>query len=680
MAGSFAEFQSEIKRLLADGHMVRARQRLAAATHAARGLHEFAWIAQTHAKFGPAATTFPVAILSTVTLDTLRPVLQAEAGAHSLAVEPYFGGYGQLETELAPGGGAVRHEPKSVVFAWRLDDLAPQLCVFSPETARREADSLLDRISNLLTLARQSLPNASLLLHSFVPPETGPLGVLDGEHTAGLTSLVRTLNERLRELARATPAAHVIDCERLARRSGAAWHDVRFYFRARAPYGVPALAELAHEYVKYFRAISGRTKKVLVVDLDNTLWGGIVGEDGVGGIHVGHEYPGNCFLAFQQELRQLSARGVVLAINSKNNEADVREAFARRAEMAVAWEDFAAYRINWQNKAQNMRELAEELSLGLDSFVFVDDNPAELEIIQQELPEVAVIAVPTEPAELPGQVTRSGLFDSLVFTPEDRQRTRMYRAETERRELERSTPDLESFWRSLGMKLTVYEVSAEETARVAQLTQRTNQFNMTTRRYSEADIEQFRRSGRHQVRAYRLEDRFGDHGIIGVSIVEVRTLAPASGDDIRTLAPASEDLPTRQTLDHPRAPARARVANGVVQSSALPGEFNSGGMPAFADWSIDTFLMSCRVIGRTVEQTILTLIASAARAAGAKRLIGDLLPTKKNAPAQYVYPQFGFVASEPLPEGGTRYTLDLAGPVKPLPDWISVVGPAPSGS
>lgn len=626
VAGSFAEFQAEIQRLLKDGQQLRARHYLTARTNAASALHEYAWLAKSLASLELPATELPVAVLSSVTIDALRPILQAQALANGFDVRPYFGAFGQFETEVAPAGGAVAHNPRVAVFAWRLEDIAPQLCTrvleFPPQTVQLESDALLQRLSGIVQLAHQSLPAATLLLHSFVPPDAPPLGILDHEQSVGLTTVVRRLNQGLLALAHTTPGVHMVDCERLARHSAAAWHDPRYAFRARAPHGVAALAMMAREYVKYFRAISGQTKKVLVVDLDNTMWGGIVGEDGVGGIQIGHDYPGNCFLAFQQELRQLAARGVVLAINSKNNEADVQEVFARRSEMLLKLEDFAVTRINWQNKVQNMRELAEELSLGLDSFVFVDDNPAELEIVQQELPMVTVLAVPPEPAELPGQLTRLGYFDALAFTPEDRQRTQMYRAEAGRRQLERGSTDLESFWRSLDMKLTVLDVGTEEMSRVSQLTQRTNQFNMTTRRYTEADLQRLRQSGEHQIRAYRLEDRFGDYGIIAVTIV--RTGKP--------------------------------------------------------EWIIDTFLMSCRVIGRTVEHAILSLVALDAQDGGAKVVIGDLIPTRKNTPAQKVYAEFGFAQAEALPEGGTRYKLALYEPFRQIPDWINVVRPASAGA
>jgi FkbH-like protein len=371
---------------------------------------------------------------------------------------------------------------------------------------------------------------------------------------------------------------------------------------------------LAFEYVKYFRALAGRSKKVLVTDLDNTLWGGILGEEGVHAIELGPSYPGNAFTAFQREIKQLSRRGIVLAINSKNNESDVREVFEKHPHMPLRWEDFAGVRVNWTDKVTNMRQLAEELSLGLDSFVFIDDSPAEIEIVQRELPEVTTIQVPREPAQLPGLLARLGYFDSVLYTEEDRRRGELYRSQVKRLELERSSTNLEAFYRSLNMRLIIQTVDDADVPRVAQLTQRTNQFNLTTRRYSEADVRRVRDSETHVLRAYRLEDRFGDNGIIAVTIV------------------ATDGTAAR----------------------------------------LDTFLMSCRVIGRTLETAILAELVRELQGRGLKTLIGEFLPTKKNAPAKDVLEKHGFARSEAELDG-TLWELSLHDPSLRVPEWITVI-------
>jgi FkbH-like protein len=318
-------------------------------------------------------------------------------------------------------------------------------------------------------------------------------------------------------------------------------------------------------------------------------------------------------MAFQYEIKQLSKRGVVLTINSKNNEEDVREAFAGHSHMVLKWDDFAAKCINWQDKVANMRQLAEELSLGLDSFVFMDDNPYELEMVQQALPEVTVVAVPSEPSELPCLLSRPGFFDNIIYSEEDSKRGEFYRSQVQRTQLKESSTDLETFYRSLEMRLTIYDVKEAQIPRVAQLTQRTNQFNMTTRRYTESDIRRYAEDSGYLVRAYRLEDRFGDNGIISVVIVKKQE----------------------------------------------------------QNWYLDTFLMSCRVIGRTVETAILALLIKQARQAGFKSITADFVPTRKNAPAKDVYPQHGFRMVEKESDS-IRYKLDLVSADLGIPDWFEV--------
>lgn len=619
----FAEFRAGIDALGQAGATGQALARLRRRAEGDPPLFECRWLAEQLARFTPEALRFKLGILSSYTIEPIRDVLRARGLAAGFDLDLYFGGFQQFEQELLTiGSGLARHEPQAVILAWRLEELSPPLVWQSldmtDEQLDAEIDALLQRVGGLVAGAARNLPKASCLLHRFVAPQHAALGLIDAEHPRGHEALVGRLNAGLVELCRRTPGAHLIDCGALARRVGATGFDARHWYTAQAPAAPALLSALAAEYVKAARAVAGKTKKVLVVDLDNTLWGGILGEDGLEGIRVGPEYPGSAFADFQREVKRFGQRGVVLAVNSKNNEADVRAAFETHAGMVLRWTDFAATRVNWQDKAQNLRELAQELSLGLDSFVFVDDNPAELEIVQQQLPQVSVVQAPREAADLPGLLSRLGLFDGLVFSDEDRQRGAFYQAQAQRAELARSAgADLESYYESLGMRLTMLDVGEAEVARVSQLTHRTNQFNMTTRRYGEAEIRALVASPSHLVRAFRLEDRFGDNGIIAVVIL------------------------------------------------AREGEHDR----------IDTFLMSCRVIGRSVEEAIVALMAEEARARGSRALLGEFLPTKKNAPAQGVYERLGFAKTAESAAGAT-WQLDLSEAGPELPRWFEVAGAA----
>ncbi len=617
----FKTFQRDVRERLERNETTAVVHALAQRVLGQPGFLEYNWLARTlEQAVDGRAIPVPVGVLSTFTIESVRPLLRAIGFAHGLSIDPYFGGFQQLETEvLNPTSGLVRHSPTMVFFAWQLTDLAPtlwhSLLELSGEQRTQECSAVLARIRECVEGCRTNLPRAAQVLHTFVPPAASALGVLDFQDPRGHRVLVDELNAGLRDLAREHENVYLLDSEAVARQVGDATMVPGYFLRARAPLGPTAQVAFAQQYVSFARAVAGKTKKVVVVDLDNTMWGGVLGEDGIDGIRLGPDFPGNAFVAFQHELRQLSRRGVVLAINSKNNEGDVQEAFANHPHMVLALDEFAATRINWEDKAQNLRGLAEQLSLGLDSFVFVDDNPIELEIVQQQVPEVATVRVPDEPSLLPGLLSRSGYFDSVIYSEEDRKRTSFYRAEAGRQALQRATGDLEGFYRSLEMRLYVKSVGDAETPRVAQLTQRTNQFNMTTRRYSEADIRSFREDSGARVYCYRLTDRFGDNGIIAVIIVK----------------------------------------------SAGP------------QWEIDTFLMSCRVIGRTAETAMLALLAGEASAAGATALVGDVLPTKKNVPARQVYPDNQFEVAESLPDDGVRYRLSLPTDTLVVPEWIQVI-------
>ncbi len=614
---STKEFRDKIAKLT-DQDSAQVFRCLADRVESEPAFHEFPWLARELTRWASPSCVYRFALLSTFTLEPIRDILSTMALAQGFDLNIYFGGFQQLEQEvMSPESGLSKHRPQGIVFAWSLQDLSSvlwQSTLNLTETdIRIQIDDLNSRITTLVETTKANFPKAHLLLHTFMIPTYPVLGIIDFLNPRGHRQMVDNLNNGLRRLAEQTEDVHLVDCEILARRAGAQWFDERYWYTARAQLGPKGLMTLASEYVKYIRALTGKSKKALIIDLDNTLWGGILGEDGMEGIALGPNYPGNTYMAFQHELKQLSKRGVVLAINSKNNENDVRKVFAEHDHMVLKWNDFATVHVNWQDKVINMRKIAEELSLGLDSFVFVDDNPYELEMVQQILPEVTTVQVPHEPAELPELLSRRGFFDSIIYSEEDQKRGEFYRSQAQRIQLKQSSVNLETFYRSLTMRLTVYDVAESQIPRVAQLTHRTNQFNMTTRRYTEYDIKQFCESPEYFVRAYRLEDRFGDNGIISVAIIKKHN----------------------------------------------------------ESWYLDTFLMSCRVIGRTVETAILALWAQQAHHAGVKSLVGDFLPTKKNMPAQDVYPKHGFKKMKETPDY-VRYELELADARLNVPEWFEV--------
>jgi len=374
-------------------------------------------------------------------------------------------------------------------------------------------------------------------------------------------------------------------------------------------------AEVARAYARYAAPLVGRARKCVVVDLDNTLWGGVVGEDGPSGIKLGANGPGSEFPEFPRYLLALSQQGILLAINSKNNPEDAWQVIREHEGMILREEHFSAARINWQPKPENLMEIARELNIGLDSLIFVDDNPNERERVRQFLPEVLVPELPTDPALYRRTLEMIPALQRLEATAEDNQRVAPYREKRDRESAREKVTSVAEYLENLAIKLKI--APAEETTlpRVHQLFQRTNQFNTTTRRYDAGDLAKL--SGDPAARLYtlRARDRFGDHGLVAVALMR---LADVDGA-----------------------------------------------------WRIDSFLMSCRVIGYGIETALLAVVSEAALAAGSQLLRGEYIPTPKNPPVADLFARHGF--RETGVEGEVSlFERDLTdGPI-PRPEWLKM--------
>jgi FkbH-like protein len=478
------------------------------------------------------------------------------------------------------------------------------------------------RMAQLLRSFRSG-NSARLLLQGLVVPDLTSLGdVGDANLPHSLTSALQRLNQRLAALCSTIADCVFFDVDRLAARYGrASWRDARMFYASRLPVSSDAFRAYSRGLVRSFSTLFRASRKVLCTDLDNTLWGGVLGEDGPEGIATGSAFPGNCYLDYQKYLKQLSSRGILLAIVSKNNEADVREAFqVRSADLALSPDDFVARKISWNEKSDSIRELARELSLGLDSFVFVDDNPVECEAIRQELPEVAVVVAPVlEPWRLVEVLSEQPFFDAAVVTDDDVNRLNEYKSQAQRAELATSLGNRDEFLASLGIVCTFQSALQAPLSRAVQLLAKTNQFNLTTRRHSAAEIEEFASRSGGQAVVVRVRDRFGDAGVVGLA------LARNQGDSCY----------------------------------------------------IDSLLLSCRVIGRGIETALLAYLGQHARLTGAGRLVGEFIATKKNAPCANFYIDHGFTkraSQEAIGSDSIFYELDLAASAPASPKWITLEG------
>jgi FkbH-like protein len=557
----------------------------------------------------------------------MLPFFATEAVLSNFVLDLQVGGYGSYVDEmLNPQSSLAKLKPDAVFVLLDLEDIAgrlPDLCADGiGEGVEKEIENSLAQVAQLLKSFRSG-NSARILFQGCVVPDLTSLGdVGDANLPHSLTNAVQRLNQGLAALCRTISDCVFFDVDRLAARHGRAnWRDTRMFLASRLPVAAASFSTYSRGLIRSLSALYRAPRKVLCTDLDNTLWGGVLGEEGTDGIATGSAFPGNCYLEYQRYLKQLSSRGILLAIVSKNNDADVREAFQiRAADLGVSMDNFVATKISWNEKADSIRELAKELSLGLDSFVFVDDNPVECEAIRQQLPEVAVVGAPVdEPWKLVELLSSQSFFDAAVVTEDDVNRLSDYKAQSQRAELAESAGSRDEFLASLEIVCTFLSALDAPLARSVQLLAKTNQFNLTTRRHSAAEIEEFASTPGGQAVAIRVRDRFGDAGVVGLA------LARTEGD------------------------------------SCL----------------IDSLLLSCRVIGRGIETALLAHLADNAIRDGAKQLIGEFIATKKNPPCADFYSDHGFlkdISSRHAQAGSVFYQLDLTTSAPTSPAWLTLEG------
>lgn len=524
-----------------------------------------------------------VALASDSTIENLCEPLLIRLLERSMFGCVYQAPYGQLAQEVRdPSSGLLQHQADVVV-------LAPFTTIWSQIQAGTPADvkHFLDEAWTHLTSLREKFDGIVLIVNA-VPPESRPHGILDSRRSPGHADFARALNLALSERCRTSGEAFVLDAEFLNTRCGSTWTTLhKQQFMGSRPLSDELAAKLASDVVSFCAARKGFARKVLALDLDNTLWGGIVGEDGWQEVKIGGSYPANLYSELQREIRSLRDRGVALVLISKNNEHDAWEVFDRRSEMVLKRSDITAHRINWNDKVHNLRELAAELNLGLDAFVVLDDNPVERTFIEQSLPEVEVCPA-GDPLEMLRWLTTCGRFDTLAITQEDELRAKSYAAAAERKRLASQTTNLDEYLATLETVVEVGKLTDKQLSRVAQLTQKTNQFNLTTRRYSEHDLQTRMEDANWNIYWCSCRDRFADEGIIGAAIA------------------VEEDQ----------------------------------------GWHIDTLLMSCRVLGRGVEKAFLQTILDEAEKRGAKYVSGEYIRTTKNGQTEQFFATCGFEPTE----------------------------------
>lgn len=548
-------------------------------------------------------------LVGSVTLEHLAAAIRIAALRRRLWVDVHCGGYGQYRQEiLDPSSALRRFAPRTVLFSIAAAHVAPELPPGTgADQVERALSAVIEEFRSLWRCVRGDLTAAPI--HQTFLNVTEPLfGSFDRLTPSSPWRIVEHLNQLLADAAAAEGVA-LLDVARAAQDDGRdAWFDSARMLQAKqeiAPQATPAYGELV---ARILCAQRGLSKKCLVLDLDNTLWGGVLGDDGVENLVLGQgSAAGEAHLALQRYARQLKERGVMLAVCSKNDAAGAEEAFSSHPEMLLQRADIAAFVANWDDKARNLETIARQLNIGLDSLVFLDDNPAERARIREALPSVAVPELPADISGYTRRLAAAGYFEAVGFTSEDRQRAGDYAQNAQREALRGSVQSMDEFLRGLQMTAAYSPIATVDLPRVTQLINKTNQFNLTTHRYStEQILERLAVPGTLSLQL-RLRDRFGDNGLVSVLIAP-----PLAGSP--------------QSLE------------------------------------IDTWVMSCRVFGRQLEHEALNLIVESARRTGIREIVGTYLPTARNSVVSDLYEKFGFrrAPDAALPPGAARWSLLLA--------------------
>ena len=533
-----------------------------------------------------------IAILGGFTLNGLEETMRVKCDEKKIQCTTYVSGYNQYNQEILDEKSQLYKFSPDITFL--IIDSRNALGEFflnpysiSAEERKRFVE---DKSNEIINLAKELVKKSKskLIISNFNIPSYSPIGISETKEEFGLHDMIRSLNQNIKIGLSLEPEIIIYDLNSFITAFGEQKvFSYKQFFYGDIRISLDCIPYLAEELIGYVTAILGLSKKCIVLDLDNTLWGGIVGEDGFEGIKLGDDPVGRSYVEFQHNLLALNQRGILLAINSKNNFDDAIQVIKDHPNMVLKEDNFACVRINWNDKVVNMKEISDELNIGLDSMVFVDDDPANIEYVNSNLPEISSIHMSAEQCHNNSRSIRSlsSLFNVLKITDEDKTRNKMYLEQRKRSELKTQVGNLEEFLKQMGISVHIKNADDFTIPRISQLTLKTNQFNLTTRRYQEEDIRKFLQNSEKIVGCAQIQDKFGDNGITGAYIIN---------------------------KDNEQ------------------------------QWTIDTFLLSCRVIGRGIEDGILCHIIEKARKDGINQVRGEYIKTQKNKPAENFFENFGF--------------------------------------
>ena len=553
-----------------------------------------------------------IAFLGSFTLNGFEETIQVQCSEEKINCITYNAPYNQYNQEiLNKNSDLYKFNPDIIFFLIDnrtiLDNLFYFPYEYSEEDRKKFVDEKYLELENLIKTISENL-QSKLVITNFVIPTYSPFGIFESKVEFGLKDIVLDLNKKLKELCKNQDSVYLYDFNSFVTKFGernVLEYKKMFFGDIKISFDI--IPYLIYEFVGYLKPLLGLNKKCIVLDLDNTLWGGIVGEEGFEGIKLGPDPAGRPFVEFQRVLKSLLKSGIILAINSTNNSEDAMKVIKEHPHMVLKEEDFACLKINWNDKIANMKDIAKELNIGLDSMVFFDDDPVNRELIKMSIPEIKTIDLPQDPSSYALILRDLNDFNVLKITDDDFKRAKMYSQEQERHDLESTTKNLDEYLKKLDIKVKVRLADKFSIPRISQLSLKTNQFNLTTKRYQEEEIKKFAKDDKMIVGCAEVEDKFGESGITNIFIIKKNN----------------------------------------------------------EEWILDTFLLSCRIIGRSIEEGILGKIIEMAKKEGVKKIKAQFIPTQKNKPAENFLSNYGFQKE------GKYWIFSLQNPIK-IPTHITV--------
>lgn len=562
---------------------------------------------------------YKIALLGNVTCEVLQPFMAVASASAGLQITCRFGGFGQYFQDLQ-GDACQGFDPDILLLMLSLEMLRPDaignIAGLSAGERMRLRDQTVGEIRQWIDAA-ETATTATLLIGNFPPPPFPTLGVADAAEAYGEAAFYHDINLALLKLASDHYRVQIVDLAGVVARIGTEQAlDRRMFHFAKVGWTERAMAEIGRVFARHLIAATGRARKCLVLDADNTLWGGVLGEEGPWGIQIDQGDPaGEAFRAFQRRIKSLKDRGIVLALCSKNNPSEIDALFLERPDMPLQSEDFAARSVGWSMKSKGLIAIAEELNIGLDTLVFLDDNPAEVEQVRSRLPMVEAVLLPEDVTSYEAVLDRLPWFEKSRLTAEDAQKSDQYAQAAARQEALDALPEGHGYLEGLGITLEIRCARASDLPRLHQLFTKTNQFNVTTIRYSPGELAELVEAECVQVDVAFMRDRFGDMGMIAAIVTR------------------------RQDA---------------------------------ASWHIDSFVMSCRAMGRGAEMAILHRLQKRAEREGGAAITAEYRPTPRNAPVATLFEDHGFAVTSQTPEGFTEYAWVMGGGPAEACSWINL--------